>query len=44
MDRENDELREASRKLEHFKEYLPREMYDEIVDIAERGKKIDKAR
>lgn len=35
LDRENDELREDSRKLEYFKEYLPRETYERIVDIAE---------
>ena len=35
LDRENDELREDSWKLECFKEYLPREMYEQIVDMAE---------
>ena len=35
LDRENDELREDSRKLEYFKEYLPRETYERIVDMAE---------
>lgn len=36
LDRENDELRDDSRKLDYFKEYLPRETYEQIVDIAER--------
>ena len=36
LDWENNALREDSRVLEYFKEYLPREMYDKIVDIAER--------
>lgn len=35
LDRENDELREDSRRLEYFKEYLPRETYERIVDMAE---------
>ncbi len=36
LDWENNALSEDSRVLEYFKEYLPREMYEEIVDIAER--------
>lgn len=44
LDRENDELREDSRKLECFKEYLPRETYERIVDIAERDKEIGRDR
>lgn len=35
LDRENDELRADSRKLEYFKKYLPEETYDRIADIAE---------
>ena len=36
LDRENNELREDSRKLNYFKEYLPGKVYDEIVNMAER--------
>lgn len=36
LDRENDELREDSRMMGYFKEYLPRETFERIVDIAER--------
>lgn len=35
LDSENDELREDSRKLNYFKEYLPRETYNRISDIVE---------
>ena len=44
LNRENDELRENSRKLNYFKEYLPRETYERIVDIAERDKEIGRYR
>lgn len=36
LDRENNLLREDSRRLDYFKEYLPRQMYERIVDIADR--------
>lgn len=39
LDWENDALIEDSRKLGCFKEYLPRETYNRIVDIAERKHK-----
>ena len=40
LDRENDELREDSRKLDYFKEYLPRETYEQIVDMVEKNDEI----
>ena len=36
LDRENDRLREDSQRLDYFKEYLPKETYNRVVDIAER--------
>lgn len=36
LDRENDALMENSWKLEYFKEYLSREMYEQIADITDR--------
>lgn len=36
LDKENDLLREDSRILDYFKEYLPRQTYEGIVDISER--------
>lgn len=36
LDKENDLLREDSRILDYFKEYLPRQTYERIVDIAHR--------
>lgn len=38
LDKENDLLREDSRRLDYFKEYLPRQTYEKIVDIADREK------
>lgn len=36
-DRENDRLREDSRELECFREYLPAEAYKQIVEHGKRG-------
>ena len=36
LDRENNLLREDSRRLDYFKEYLPQQTYERIVDIADR--------
>lgn len=33
LNRENDILREESRRLEYFREYLPKGMYEEIVEM-----------
>lgn len=37
LDRENDELREDSRMMGYFKEYLPRKTFEMIVDIRDMG-------
>ena len=44
LDRENDELREDRKLLEYFRNYLPRDSYDRIVEIAERDKEIGRDR
>ena len=36
LDRENDELREDKRVLGYFREYVPRETFERIVEMGER--------
>lgn len=40
LDRENDELREDQRLLGYFREYMARESFERVVEIAERDEEI----